>query len=187
MLESKRLLIRPYQKVDEEAVYEVINSRGIYETTLNIPFPYPKEQVKVWLHFTVKNSQYERGYEWGIFSRQGHYIGNIGVVNIDHTHQSGEITYFIGEHYWNQGYATEAVGAMLHFAFIDLALERVQGRCMVRNLASKRVMEKCGFLAEGIARHEVKKCGGYEDVWHAAILREDYFKQKELKDGYIDI
>lgn len=179
MLESKRLLIRPYQKEDEWPVYEIINNKGIFETTLNIPYPYPREQVKVWLHFTVKNSQYERGYEWGIFNKQGQYIGNIGVVNIDHTNQSGEITYFIGEAYWNKGFATEAVLAMLGFAFQDLELERVQGRCMVRNPASLRVMEKCGFLLEGVARHEVKKCGIYEDIWHAAILREDYLKQKE--------
>ncbi|MBE6025100.1 MAG: GNAT family N-acetyltransferase [Cellulosilyticum sp.] len=175
MLKTARLVIRPYQKMDEEAVYKVINSKGIYLTTLNIPYPYPKEQVGIWLQFTLKNSLYQRGYEWGIFDLKGEYIGNVGIVNIDWIHKHGEITYFIGETYWNNGYATEAVGAMLTYAFKDLKLERVQGRCMTHNVASLRVMQKCHFQYEGLARHEVQKQGIYLDVWYSAILREDYW------------
>lgn len=174
MIQTKRLLIRPYEKKDEEAVYTVINSKGIFKTTLNIPYPYPREQVGIWLHFTLKNSLYHKGYEWGIFTYDGQYIGNVGIVNIDLIHRGGEITYFIGELYWNKGYATEAVKAMLDFAFRQLGLERVQGRCMARNPASLRVMQKCHFKYEGLARHEVLKLGAYEDVWHCAILREEY-------------
>lgn len=173
-IQTSRLCIRPYEKKDEEAVYEVINCEGIFLTTLNIPYPYPREQVGIWLNFTLKNSLYQKGYEWGIFTHAGIYIGNVGIVNIDKVHRSGEITYFIGEAYWNKGYATEAVKAMLAFAFQELDLERVQGRCMSTNLASLRVLEKCCFQYEGLARHEVLKCGSYRDVYHTAILKEDY-------------
>ncbi len=177
-LSTNRLYLRIYEISDEKAVYKVINSPGIFATTLNIPYPYPKEQVKIWIHFTMKNCLYKRGYEYGIFSKEGRYIGNVGIVNIDWANNSAEITYFIGESYWGCGYATEAVQAMLIFAFESLKLERIQGRCMTKNIASLKVMQKCGFSYEGLARHEVVKCGKYQDVWHAAILKEDYYTQK---------
>lgn len=174
MLKTKRLIIRPYEKQDEDKVYAVINSKGIYQTTLNIPYPYPREQIGIWLQFTLKNALYKRGYEWGIFSLDNDYIGNIGIVNIDWKNKNGEVTYFIGETYWNLGYGTEAVEAILVFAFNELQLERVKGRCMTCNPASLRVMQKCHFTVEGIARHEVCKDGIFQDVWQAAILKEDY-------------
>lgn len=177
---TRRLHLRMYEMKDEKAVYEVINCRGIFATTLNIPYPYPKEQVRTWIHFTVKNCHYKRGYEYGIFNNEGRYIGNVGVVNIDWLNNSAEITYFIGDAYWGKGYASEAVQGMLAFAFENLGLERVQGRCMKGNPASLKVMEKCGFRYEGLARHEVIKCGTYQDVWHAAILKGDYYTQKGI-------
>ena len=174
--QTKRLFIRAYKAQDKEKVYEVINAKGIYQTTLNIPYPYPKEQVEIWMQFTLKNAQYQRGYEWGIFDKKENYIGNIGIVNIDWKNRNAEVTYFIGENYWNLGYATEVVEEVLHFAFYELELERIKGRCMTCNPASKRVMQKCHFVEEGIARHEVYKEGVYQDVWQAAILKDDYLK-----------
>lgn len=176
VLQGKRIIIRPYEREDEKAVYKIINCEGIYHTTLNIPYPYPKDQVAVWLHFTLKNSAYKKGYEWGIFTYDGTYIGNVGIVNVDYINNSGEITYFIGEPYWKKGFATEAVKLMLGYGFEVLGLERIQGRCMVRNPASLKVMQKCGFTYEGLARHEVIKEGKYEDVWRSAIIKEDYLK-----------
>lgn len=175
VIQTERLLIRPYEKMDEAAVYNVINSKGIFLTTISIPYPYPREQVGIWLEFVRKNRLYQRGYEYGIFTHEGIYIGNIGIVNIDRLHRNGEITYFIGEDYWGKGYATEATKAMLGFAFKTLELERIQGRCMKHNIASFRVMQKCYFQYEGLARHEVLKCGEYQDVYHTAILKKDYF------------
>lgn len=178
MLKTERLLIRPYKREDEAAVYRIVNSEKIYKTTLNIPYPYPREQLPVWIHFTLKNILYKRGYEFGIFHRTEGYIGNIGIVNIDRSNNNAEITYFIGESHWGKGYATEASYAALDFAFNELKMERIQGRCLVNNPASLRVMYRCGFTYEGRARHEVIKEGQYQDVWHAAILKQDGYEQK---------
>ena len=172
-LKTKRLVIRPYELSDQEAVYEVINDPIIYRTTLNIPYPYPKEQVATWLYFTQKNREYKKGYEWGIF-KENQYIGNIGLVNIDHKHHHSELCYFISSNEMGKGYATEAILEVLHYGFNDLALERIVARCMIHNEASKKVMQKCGLLFEGISRHEVLKENQYIDVYQTAIIKEDY-------------
>lgn len=174
---TKRLKIRPYKLEDQEAVHTVINHPGIYAMTINIPYPYPKDQVATWLHFTLKNAAYKRGFEWGIFDKQGYYLGNIGLVNINWQHHHGEITYFIRQESWGQGYATEAVEAILGYGFSHLQLERIQGRFMAENKASKRVLEKCGFVYEGLARHAVVKEQDYKDIVYCALLKEGYLEK----------
>jgi ribosomal-protein-alanine N-acetyltransferase len=139
-----------------------------------IPHPYPKENVEWWINFTIKNIAYGYSYEIGLFDKvSGCYIGNIGLSNISKQNNSGELVYFIDPDKWGKGYATEAVGAILQFGFNTLGLERILGRCMTHNLASRRVMEKSGLLYEGTARHEVIKEGHSIDVARLAIIRSD--------------
>ncbi|TLS50799.1 GNAT family N-acetyltransferase [Paenibacillus antri] len=57
----------------------------------------------------------------------------------------GELGYFIGPEFWNNGYGAEACAKLVEFGFRTLELERNYGRCMAKNTASKRVMEKCGL------------------------------------------
>lgn len=176
-LRSDRLIIRTYQMGDEDQVYDVINDPKIAKMMLRMPYPYPREQLAVWLHFTRKNSEYEKGYECGIFYKE-QYIGNVGIVNVDLTYHQAEITYFIGTKYIGQGFATEAVKTMLRFGFETLGLERIQGRCMCHNIGSKKVLDKCGFQYEGIGRHEVLKEGTYQDVYHSSILHSEYLNRR---------
>ncbi len=174
-METERVLIRPYNDADAEGVFKVVSQREIYLTTINIPHPYPRENVNFWIDFTRKNMKYGLGYEFGIFDKlSADYIGNIGIVNISKQNNHGEMTYFIDSAKWQQGYATEAVWQLLDFGFNQLELERVAGRCIRTNTASSRVMEKCGFIWEGTARHEVVKEGIYKDVNRYAILAGDY-------------
>ena len=172
--QTKRLFMRAYQKEDMLKVYKVINDPNIYATTLQIPYPYPKERLETWFYFMQKNEAYGKGYECGIFL-QDEYVGHVGLVNIDASHHCAEITYFIGKAYWGKGYATEAVKAMVKFGFENLHLERIVGRAMCHNQSSIRVLEKSGFLFEGIARHEVCKDGKFIDVYHSGILSGDHF------------
>lgn len=173
VLNAEELVIRSYDQKDSKKVYQVINDPYLYETTLQIPYPYPEDQVEAWLYMIQKNSEHQRGYEYGIFLKE-QYIGHIGLVNIDHISQSAELTYWIGSSYKGKGYATMAARAMIRFGFESLNLERIVGRAMSHNKASIRVLEKCGFKGEGIARHEVCKDGRFIDVFHSAILHSDH-------------
>lgn len=182
-LKTERMIIRPYEMQDAEAVYKVVNRKEIYDTTLMIPHPYPKENIEPWINFTRRNIDYGISYELGIFDKvSGLYIGNIGLASVSKQNNNAELAYFIGPNQWGLGYATEAVDVILHFGFNQLGLERIVGRCMACNLASKRVMEKNGLLLEGLARHEIRKEGKYIDVFRLAILSADYRdKQNTLR------
>ena len=58
--------------------------------------------------------------------------------------------------YWGQGYATEAVRALIDHAFGDLGHQALQAGARVSNPASRRVLEKCGFQWTGVVLTRIR-------------------------------
>jgi len=176
VLETASLILRSYKNSDAEAVFEVVNKRKIAETTMNIPHPYPREHVNVWIEYVQNSFRTGRAYEFAVFLKEEplKYIGNCGFVHISEEHHNGELGYFIDPNYWGEGYASEACQRIVEFGFSKLQLERIYGRCMAKNRASKRVMEKSGLKLEGIFKSEVFKWGQFEDVNHLSIIRSEW-------------
>lgn len=81
--------------------------------------------------------------------------------------------YNLDGRYINQGYMTEATNRVVKFAFEDLKLHRIEGNIMPGNKASRAVVEKCGFVNEGISRKYLKINGVWEDHIHYVMLNEE--------------
>ena len=77
--------------------------------------------------------------------KDGTNIGYVQLVPID---EGFEVGYHIAKEYTGNGYATEALKALLEYAATVKKLERVYGICLSENVASKKVLEKCGFTKE---------------------------------------
>ena len=78
-------------------------------------------------------------------------MGSIGLIT-DSARQYGSarsLGYALGIRYWGQGYMTEAVRAVIRFGFEKMSLDVISATCYPDNLASRRVLEKCGFQYEG--------------------------------------
>lgn len=73
----------------------------------------------------------------------------------------------------NRGYMTDAVKLVVQYAFGQLGLHRLEANIMPRNAASLRVVEKNGFVPEGLARKYLKVNGVWEDHVHMVRLNED--------------
>jgi RimJ/RimL family protein N-acetyltransferase len=85
-------------------------------------------------------------------------VGAVSLKNGDDIHQhSAEIGYWLGEEYWNRGITTEAVAAMTEHAFTGLGMVRVHAEVFHWNTASMRVLEKAGFVREGVLRKSAYK------------------------------
>ncbi len=86
--------------------------------------------------------------------RNGANIGYVQAVPMEDN--DWEIGYHIGGKYTRQGYATEAVTAFLPAVMAHLGLQRIIGICVRDNIASRRVMEKCGFALqfEGVGSYQ---------------------------------
>lgn len=88
--------------------------------------------------------------------------------------RSPSLGYCLTQAAWGHGYATEAVGALLTWAFAALPLNRVQAETDTRNAASARVLEKCGFVREGTLREDCIVNGETSDSWVFGLLRREW-------------
>jgi len=80
----------------------------------------------------------------------------LGAITLDNIRrgpaQAGTCGYWIGQPFARAGYMREALTAMVHYAFTTLNLSRVESACLPENMASRGVLEKCGYKYEGVAQ-----------------------------------
>ncbi len=100
-------------------------------------------------------------------------VGGLTITNIRRgVAQAGNLGYWMGAAYARQGYMTEAVRALIPFAFSTLKLHRVEAACIPGNAGSIRLLEKTGFTREGYAREYLCINGIWQDHLLYARLKE---------------
>jgi len=101
----------------------------------------------------------------------------LGAITLDYIRrgpsQTGTLGYWVGEQYARQGYMREAIAAMVHYAFTDLDMSRVEAACLPENKASRGVLEKSGFKYEGVAQSYLQIAGRWRSHVLYANLRSD--------------
>lgn len=101
----------------------------------------------------------------------------VGAITLDNIRrgpaQCGTIGYWIGEPFARNGYMYEAIHALVHHAFTDLDLSRVEAACLPENTASRGVLEKAGFKYEGVAQSYLQINGRWRNHVLYANLRHD--------------
>lgn len=114
-------------------------------------------------------------YTFGIFLA-GHdeLIGIIELTEVARgPYQSCWLGYYVDRAHNGRGYTTEAVRLIVDFAFRILKIHSIEAGVMPHNIGSIRVLEKGGFLKEGLSRKSVKINGKWEDHWHFALVNPD--------------
>lgn len=97
--------------------------------------------------------------------------GGIAVTLLDDVYcRTAEVGYWLGEPFWGRGIMTDAVAAVVPVAFERFAIVRLQAGVFADNLASMRVLEKCGFVREAVLHNAITKNGVVMDeVMHACF------------------
>jgi len=116
-------------------------------------------------------------YFWGIFLKDGTYLGEIGytVVSIDHlNNKCVNLGYFIYKDYWNKGYVSEAVKEVLHFAFNIDNVVKIETGCLIDNVYSERIMIKLGFNKESHKKKSRWLNGKWIDRVEYGFTKEQY-------------
>lgn len=111
-------------------------------------------------------------FHWGIEClAQGEVIGECWVYLIEQNRMA-KVAFRIATAQKGQGYATEALGAVVEFCFEKTELMRLWTDVDVRNAASIRVLEKCGFRREGLIR-QGKMVSSWCDYYLYGLLKSD--------------
>lgn len=88
--------------------------------------------------------------QYGMYLRKSEeFIGVCSIFNLSEGRDSGEIGYWLNPKFASRGFMSEAVSAVSD-AFFEMGCHRIQIIANVKNIASCRVAEKCGFKREGI-------------------------------------
>lgn len=108
-------------------------------------------------------------------------IGSIGVFRKDNIHsRTAEMGYYISEPFWGQGLGTSAVKQTCKYIFEDTDILRIFAEPFAYNTASRRILEKSGFLCEGILRANAVKNGKVLDMALYALLKSDCPEYSEV-------
>lgn len=101
----------------------------------------------------------------------------LGAITLDNIRrgpaQAGTLGYWIGAPHARRGYMHEAILALVHHAFTELDLSRIEAACLPENQASRGVLEKCGFKYEGVAQSYLQINGRWRNHVLYANLRHD--------------
>ncbi len=117
----------------------------------------------------------DTAYSFFIFRKEDDaLVGGLTIANVRRgVAQAGSLGYWMGQPYARHGYMTAAVKAIAPFTFGALGLHRLEAACIPTNKASSRLLEKCGFTYEGLARQYLCINGQWQDHLLFARLRDD--------------
>ena len=155
---------------DAKAIAELINDRNIWlQLRDSVPHPYSVEHAEAFLGRIGGGGSYVLGITTG--DRLAGIIGAYGLNDVERN--GAEIGYWIGRSFQGKGLATHALKAFIPYVFKASPFMRMQANVFEGTQASMRLLEKCGFQAEGILRKAVTKDGRALDMHVFGLLKPD--------------
>lgn len=178
---TARLRLRAFALADVPRLVTLAGNYEVAQNTLNIPHPYYERDARQWVQVTQENYAQQTGYAFAIELRAtGEFIGGIGLT-VERRFDRAEAGYWLGQPYWGQGLASEALAAVLRYGFEELGLNKIYATHMAENPASGQVMLKNGMVKEGELAQHTKRDGRYHDLWQYRLTRAEYAAQASGK------
>ena len=149
VLETTRLLLRPWRETDAEALFKYASDPDVGPRAGWPPHKSVEESLEI-----IRNVFSAEGM-WAVELKEtGEAIGCVGYLpascsNLDIDADQCEVGYWIARPCWNKGYCTEALRAVVDYCFNVKGFSVLWGDYFPENPASGRVMEKCGFADTG--------------------------------------
>lgn len=177
---GNKVLLRAMEPEDMELLRETANDPETEYLLGGWSFPISKLEQNKWYERAVVDKNNLRFIIEIIEDKQ--VIGMVNLVNIDWKNRSA----FHGIRLGNrapkgEGYGTDAVMAIMRYAFEELQLVRLDGSWVEYNIPSIKMYEKCGWCIEGTKKKAKYTQGKYYDLHIGGILSERYYEiKKEL-------
>jgi len=133
-----------------------------------------EQQAQTLLDFFYDRFTIKSGIRWGIALKgQKYIIGTIGFNNFAKDHRAS-IGYDIQPDYWNNGYMTEALRAVIDFGFNHLEVNRIEAEVMQGNISSEKLLYKLNFTKEGVLRQWMYWNKKHYDMSMFSLLKMEY-------------
>jgi ribosomal-protein-alanine N-acetyltransferase len=173
-LETPRLVLRQIQPEDAEAIFATFSDEQVMEFYGHLPHRSVEDSRELIRQQHVWYAKRE-GIRWGI-TRKGEkrVIGSCGFYLFDLDSQHAETGYELNRSFWRQGIMTEAMSAILTYAFTELSLHRIEAVVDDVNERSKGLLKKLGFTHEGTLRKRFYFRERFWDEHYFGLLRDEW-------------
>lgn len=174
ILATERLRLRQITNNDAEDMIAIFGSPEVLRY-LNLPPVDTHDKAVGMIGWAKGEFDNHESVNWGICLRgDDRLIGMCGNHGWDQSNRRIDIGYHLIPALWGQGYATEAALAIIRWSFENLDVHRIQADCTDGNLASERVLLKCGFKVEGVWRESCWEHGRFVDIKQFGLLRREF-------------
>lgn len=173
ILQTKRLILKPINLDDAEAVFEYAKHSKVGPNAGWKPHTDISESVK-FIEYCIKKREFGQPGNYAIHHKEDNKM--IGTIEV-HSFKGhkGEVGFVLHPDYWNKGIMTEAAKMLIIYAFEILQLKRLSYNHFMFNDRSKRVCEKLGFKFEGVLRKKFMMYDGtYIDEAVYSLTDDDY-------------
>jgi ribosomal-protein-alanine N-acetyltransferase len=172
LIQFKNYEIRNLKLDDVDSLVKYANNIAVSKFLRDsFPFPYTKNDAEKWIEFasTSKNL-----FSFAIADEK-ELIGGIGAVPYEDVHRyTAEVGFWLGEQHWNKGILSEALKCFCNYLFTEYNFNRLTANVFEGNPASRRVLEKTGFILEGTLKKSVFKQNKFLDQYLYGLLKENY-------------
>lgn len=179
-LTTNRLVLNDLKSVDAESLFRHFSNPDVVkfydlEAFTNI------DQANDLIDLFKKRFEEKSGIRWAIrLQKSKEFVGTCGFNSWNTKMKSAGIGYDISRNHWGNGYATEALNAIINHGFSGLLpcneLNRIQGDTIPGNNASEAVLIKLGFKEEGLLRESGYWKGRFHDLKCFGLIRSEYSK-----------
>src|ERR1700761_1738378 len=168
-LKGTGFIIREWKRGDEIALQKNANNPKVSGCLMDrFPSPYTMDDAILWVNNLINQNPLVNL----AITINDEVIGGIGLEPRQDVYRKTAILgYWLSEELWGRGIMPEAVKLVTTYAFTQLDFIRIQASVYSKNPASMRVLEKSGFVKEGIMRNAVTKNGVVMDEHLYAILK----------------
>lgn len=162
--------IRKWRIEDAQSLAMALDNEHVQANLRDgIPLPYTVEDAEAYINMMLSNDE---AYVYAI-TVDDKAIGSIGAFRKENIHsRTAEMGYYISEQYWGQGLMTSAVRQTCERIFANTDIVRIFAIPFSYNEASCRVLEKAGFVKEGVMRKNAFKREQFLDTILYALVKD---------------
>ena len=173
-LQTERLSLQLVSECSLPGLFEVHASEDVCRY---LPFAtwVDMEDARTWYARARQRHMDGDAIQWAVTLRAtGTVLGMCLLFNYEPSHGRAELGYSLGQSYWGQGFAREAVSVVIAHGFDALGLHRLEARVDPRNSASAGLLRRLGFVHEGCLRRRDHLKDERVDVDYFGLLQPDW-------------
>ncbi len=171
-IKGKKVILREFELKDAQQLFdnwgtdEEVSKYMLWKNYKTI------EDAKNAIQYYIECYEKDDPFKQYAIEYEGNVVGSINIVT-SKRHKTGEIAYCLSKKYWRKGIMSEAITLLVDYYFEHYDLVRISAEAIEPNVASRKLLEKCGFKLEGILRKKYFcKTNKHEDAYVYAIIKE---------------